>query len=92
MVLELLTVVVFKAEPLHWILLHQPLTNGFALFAELGRVCNWIVQDPASHLGVLNLKGRGKRFMYILGHGREMSLQAQCPMRQLHKVPFLLAL
>lgn len=57
LVLEFLTVVVFKAEPLHWIFLHQPLTDGLALFAELGRVRNWIVQDPASHLVVLNLKG-----------------------------------
>lgn len=56
LVLELLTVVVFKAEPLHWIFLHQPLANIFALFAELGCVLNWIVQNPASHLIIFNLE------------------------------------
>lgn len=57
LVLELLTVIIFKAEPLYWIFLHQPLTKVFALFAELGCVRDWIVQNPASHFVVFNLEG-----------------------------------
>lgn len=87
LVLELLAVVVFKAEPLHWVFLHQPLTNVFALFAELGCVRNRIVQNPASHFIVFNLEG-DESASGVCGHGTGMSLEdAKCA-----KVPFLLAL
>lgn len=55
MLLELGTLIVLEAEALGGVLLHQTFTNGFAVCAEAGCVRDWIVQDPASDLVVLNL-------------------------------------
>lgn len=62
LILQLFTMVIFEAEAFRWVLLHQAFAEILACLAEVWCVGNWIVQDSASYLIILNLK----REIYVL--------------------------
>lgn len=72
LVLQRVAAVIFEAQAFGRVLCHQPLTDVLAHWAELRRVGSWIVNDPASHLTVLNLDKikRNEHFHHAKGRRR----------------------